>query len=87
MPILRLKDIKDMSTEERAKKVSELRTELARLKTMIKAGGAVENPARIRELRKTVARILTIENEDKLGLRKKEEKPAKKKGKKEKKTK
>jgi len=87
VPILRLKDIKDMSTEERAKKVSELRTELARLKTMIKAGGAVENPARIRELRKTVARILTIENEDKLGLRKTEEKPAKKKGKKEKKTK
>ena len=87
MPILRLKDIKDMSAEERAKKVSELRTELARLKTMIKAGGAVENPARIRELRKTVARILTIENEDKLGLRKKEEEPAKKKGKKEKKTK
>jgi large subunit ribosomal protein L29 len=87
VPILRLKDIKDMSAEERAKKVSELRTELARLKTMIKAGGAVENPARIRELRKTVARILTIENEDKLGLRKKEEEPAKKKGKKEKKTK
>ena len=87
MPILRLKDIKDMSTEERSKKVSELRAELARLKTMVKAGGAVENPARIRELRKTVAQILTIENEDKLGLRKKEEKTAKKKGKKEKKTK
>jgi large subunit ribosomal protein L29 len=86
VPILRLKDIKDMSTEERAKKVSELRAELARLKTMVKAGGAVENPARIRELRKAVAKILTIENEDKLGLRKKEEKP-KKKGKKEKKTK
>ena len=87
MPILRLKDIKGMSTEERFKKVSELRAELARLKTMVKAGGAVENPARIRELRKAVAKILTIENEDKLGLRKKEEKPAKKKGKKEKKTK
>jgi large subunit ribosomal protein L29 len=87
VPILRLKDIKDMSTEERAKKVSDLRAELARLKTMVKAGGAVENPARIRELRKTVAQILTIENEDKLGLRKKEEKTAEKKGKKEKKTK
>jgi ribosomal protein L29 len=30
---------------------------------MIKAGGAVENPGRIRELRKAVARILTIESE------------------------
>ena len=87
MPILRLKDIKGMSAEERVEKVSEFGAELARLKTMVRAGGAVENPARIRELRKTIAKILTIENEDKLGIRKKEEKPAKKKGKKEKKTK
>ncbi|MBN1244857.1 50S ribosomal protein L29 [Candidatus Bathyarchaeota archaeon] len=87
MPILRLKDIRGMSTEERAKKVSDLRTELARLKTMVRAGGAVENPARIRDLRKTIAQLLTIENEDKLGIRKTEEKPAKKSGKKEKKTK
>jgi large subunit ribosomal protein L29 len=87
VPILRLKDIKGMSAEERVAKVSEFRTELARLKTMVRAGGAVENPARIRELRKTIAKILTIETEDKLGIRKKEEKPAKKRGKKEKKTK
>jgi len=87
VPILRLKDIKGMSTEERAKKLSDLRAELARLKTMVRAGGAVENPARIRELRKTIAKVLTIENEDKLGLRKKEEKPAKRRGKKEKKAK
>jgi len=30
---------------------------------MIKAGGAVENPARVRELRKAIARILTVEAE------------------------
>jgi large subunit ribosomal protein L29 len=76
-----------MSAEDRDKKLSELRTELARLKTMVRAGGAVENPARIRELRKAIAKLLTIENEDKLGLRKTEEKPEKKTGKKEKKTK
>jgi large subunit ribosomal protein L29 len=87
MPILRLKEINNMSSEDRTKKLSELRAELARLKTMIRAGGAVENPARIRELRKAIAKILTIENENKLGLRKTEEKAAKRKGKKEKKTK
>ena len=87
MPILRLKDIRGMPSEDRDKKVSELKAELARLKTMVRAGGAVENPARIRELRKTIAKILTIENEYKLGLRKKEEESVKKKGKQEKKTK
>jgi large subunit ribosomal protein L29 len=89
MPIMRLKEINGMSSEERGKKLSDLRAELARLKTMVRAGGAVENPARIRELRKTIAQILTVENEDKLGLRKTEEKAAekaiKKKSKKEKK--
>jgi large subunit ribosomal protein L29 len=78
MPILRLKEIREMSSEERTKKLSELRAELARLRTMVRAGGAVENPTRIRELRRTIAQILTIENENKLGIRKTEEKPAKK---------
>ncbi|MGB9960500.1 MAG: 50S ribosomal protein L29 [Candidatus Bathyarchaeales archaeon] len=69
MPILRVKEIREMSSEERVKKLNEFRTELLRLKTMIKAGGSVENPARIKELRKTIARILTIEKEQKLGLK------------------
>jgi len=81
MPILRLKEIDNMSAEDRGKKLLELRAELSRMRTMIRAGGAVENPARITELRKTIAQILTIDNEEKLGIRKKEskqEKPAKK---------
>jgi len=64
MPILRTKAIREMPPEEREKNLMELRTELARLKTTVQAGGAVENPARIREIRKTIARILTIENEE-----------------------
>lgn len=79
MPILRLKEIRDMPSEERTKKLGELRTELVRLKTMIRAGGTVENPARIKELRKTIARILTIENEQKLGLEKAKTQEKKKK--------
>lgn len=78
MPILRLKDMRAMSSEDRRKKLTELRTELMRLKTMIKAGGAVENPGRIRELRKTVARILTIENEQPKSAREAREKEKKK---------
>jgi large subunit ribosomal protein L29 len=78
MPIVRLKEISGMSSEERTKKLSELRAELSRLRTMISAGGAVENPARVRELRKTIAQILTIENEHKAELTKTEAKAAKK---------
>jgi large subunit ribosomal protein L29 len=79
--ILRVKEIRDMSPEDRTKKMRELQAELVRLRTMVKAGGSVENPARIRELRKTIARILTIENEPlttekKTAEKKKEERKA-----------
>jgi large subunit ribosomal protein L29 len=69
MAILRLKEISSMSTEDRTKKLSELRAELSRMRTMISAGGAVENPTRVRELRRTIAQILTIENEYQKGIR------------------
>jgi large subunit ribosomal protein L29 len=68
MPIMRVKEIRDMPSAERMKRLNELRTELLRLKTMVKAGGAIENPTRIRMLRKTIAQILTIEHEQKLGI-------------------
>jgi len=55
-----------MSSDDRRKKITELQTELVRLKTMVKAGGSIENPSRIRELRKTIARLLTIDNEPKI---------------------
>ena len=69
MPILRMKEINSMTAEDRTKKLSELRAELSRLRTMISAGGAVENPTRVRELRRTIAQVLTVENEVKLGIR------------------
>jgi large subunit ribosomal protein L29 len=65
MTLLRLKDIRDMSSEQRTERVNELRTELARLKTMVAAGGSIDNPSQIHEMRKTIARILTVEAEEK----------------------
>ena len=73
MPILRVKDIRSMSSNERDKRIVELKAELVRLRTMVKAGGAVENPARIRVIRRTIARLITIDEEEK--NKSKEEKP------------
>ena len=89
MPIARVKEIRDMSHEDKLKRLGELQTELMRLKTMVKAGGSIENPARVRELRKTIARILTIDHEpkpvekqEKKEKKEEKQKKAKKKGKK-----
>jgi len=65
LAILRMREIKAMSSEDRLKKIEELKVELMRLKTMSKAGGTIENPAKIREIKRTIARLLTVENEAK----------------------
>jgi len=57
-------EIRDMDDEERQERVQELRTELIKIRTMIKAGGSVENPGRVKALKKTIARILTVMNEE-----------------------
>ena len=62
MAILRKREMKQMLPEERKKKISELRAELTTIRTSVKSGGTVENPSRVRELRRTVARLLTAEN-------------------------
>jgi large subunit ribosomal protein L29 len=59
-----------MSEKEMEEKLSELRIELLREMGIKAAGGAPENPGRIRELRKTIARIKTIQNERRGGERK-----------------
>jgi len=64
MPILRLSEIRKMSQEERKRRLTELRAELMRMRTMVEAGGALDNPYRIRELKRTIARILTVMNEE-----------------------
>ncbi|MGD0979496.1 MAG: 50S ribosomal protein L29 [Candidatus Bathyarchaeia archaeon] len=72
MPVLRMKEIRDLSSAERTEKLGEFRTELLRMKTMIGAGGTVENPARVKALRKAIAKILTVEHEERHGIRKTE---------------
>jgi large subunit ribosomal protein L29 len=63
MAILRSKEIQDLSIEEMNEKLAELQAELLRQKSMIASGGAPENPGRIKEIRRTIARILTIKTQ------------------------
>jgi large subunit ribosomal protein L29 len=65
MPIIRIDELREMSPEQREQRLVEFKTELSKLRTLIKAGGSVENPGRIKTLKKAIARIETIINEEK----------------------
>lgn len=63
MAILRPKKIREMSAKERDEKLSELRLEISKDTASSKVGGTVKSPGRINEVKKTIARILTIKNQ------------------------
>ena len=62
---MKANEIGKLSTEEINKKIAESKEELFNLR-MKQATGNLENPSRIRELRKTVARLKTILREREL---------------------
>jgi large subunit ribosomal protein L29 len=64
MAILHTQEIRDMTPAEREAELEDLETELLNEKAVKAAGGAPENPGRIGELRKTIARIKTIQREE-----------------------
>ncbi len=63
MTILRVDEIQNMSREERLDELDTLNAELIRERAVASAGGAPENPGRIGEIRRTIARIKTIQTE------------------------
>ncbi len=54
---MKMKEIREMSKAEKIKKLNELENELLRLKTLIRSGGALENPGVVRAVRKDIARV------------------------------
>ncbi len=63
MAILRSEEIRKIDAAERDKRLGDLRLELAKERGNIHIGGTVTSPGRIREIRRTIARILTINSE------------------------
>ena len=63
---IKAKEIRGMSREERLKLLQELRNELIILRHKAQVGG-LESPGRLRELKRNIARILTINREEELG--------------------
>ena len=64
MAILHAAEIRDMTPAEREVELEELETELLNLKALQAAGGVPENPSQLKELRRTIARLKTIQSEE-----------------------
>ena len=61
-----LNQVRSMSDEELLEKLNELRAELVRVRTQV-ATGSIKDTMAVRNIRKNIARILTVLNERKRG--------------------
>lgn len=62
MAIFRATEVVQLSDVELSEQLAKLQLELLQDLGKVSAGGATENPGRIRELRRTIARIKTEQN-------------------------
>ncbi len=65
---MKAKEIRDMNQTELNKQLSDLKSELFNLRFQL-ATGQLENPVRIRGVRKDIARIKTVMREQELGMK------------------
>jgi large subunit ribosomal protein L29 len=59
---MKVKDLREMTMEELDSQLQDIKKEQFNLKLQ-QVSGQLENPARIKDLRRTVARIRTIQNQ------------------------
>lgn len=59
---MKVKEIKEMTMEELDQQLTEIKKEQFNLQLQ-HVSGQLENPARVKDLRRTVARIKTIQNQ------------------------
>ncbi len=62
---MKVKELKELTMDELDQQLTEIRKEQFNLKLQ-QVSGQLENPARIKELRRSVARIQTIQNAKKV---------------------
>ena len=67
--LMKVNEIRDMSADEQNQKLRSLKEELFNLRFQ-HATGQLENPMRLREVKKSIAQVKTIQREVELGIRK-----------------
>ncbi len=67
---VRISDLREMSLNDRKKLLDEWRRELVTLRYKASTG-ALDNPGKLREFRKNIARLLTIIREEELSSKEK----------------
>ena len=65
---MKVNEIRDLSADEQSEKIKSLKEELFNLRFQ-HATGQLENPMRLREVKRSIAQVKTVLREKELGIR------------------
>ncbi|MEA2075128.1 MAG: 50S ribosomal protein L29 [Euryarchaeota archaeon] len=66
MSIFRIEEIRRMSEKERNEELESLMKDLLHERGIIATGGSPDNPGRVGEIKRTIARIKTVQGEEQI---------------------
>lgn len=70
---MKIKEIRTIADEELNVKLGELRKELIKLNAQLSTGTTPKSPGQIRQIKRTIAKILTVKKSKKSEVKKKDE--------------
>jgi large subunit ribosomal protein L29 len=59
-----MREIRYMTSEQRKTQLKRLQKDLAHLRAGVATGGSLEKPSKVKDIKKTIARILTVMKEN-----------------------
>jgi len=62
--VMKIKDIRKLTSEQRKSRLDQYRREYMNVKAQLSSGGSIDDPGKISELKRTIARLLTIQKEE-----------------------
>jgi len=59
-----MREIRYMSADQRKTQLKRMQKDLAHLRAEVSTGGSLEKPSKVKDVKKTIARILTVMKEN-----------------------
>ena len=64
MANLKMREIRYMTADQRKNQLKRLQKDLAYLRANVATGGSLEKPCQVKQIKKSIARILTVQKEN-----------------------
>jgi len=63
-----IKELRRLDPSQLDNELQKHRKDLMDMKSMLSSGGSIDDPGKVKEIKRTIARIMTMQREEELGI-------------------